>query len=142
MKKLSEKIKKIYYYIIAIPDKLYPFASIIEGKVVRGESSYLDAVKKAFELNGEGKFGMGLMFYRQTFHLIGAVLFVIFSTLISSNFFDNELMPFFLFGFVMVALAFQEFYFHPKKYNQVFKKGFIDWVVWIVPMAIYLIYFA
>jgi uncharacterized membrane protein len=101
----------------------------------------LNAVKKAFDLNGDGKFGLGLMFYRETFHFIGAVLFVVFSTLISTRLFNSELMPIYLLGSAMVALAFQEFYFHPKKYNQVIKKGFIDWVVWVVPMAIYLIYF-
>lgn len=141
MKKITKKIKKIYYYTISIPDKLYPFASEIEGKFVRGEKSYLNTVKKAFELNGKGKFGFGLMFYRETFHLVGAVLFVIFSTLILESLFKSELTPFFFLGSVMMALAFQEFYFHPKKYNQVIKKGFIDWVVWVVPMAIYLIYF-
>lgn len=124
-----------------MPDSLYPFATKIEGKLVRGRKSYLEAVKKSFKLYGEGKFGFRLTFYREFFHFIGAILFIVFSTLISKSLYGLELLPFFFMGSAILALAFQEFYFHPKKYNQVFKKGFIDWVVWIVPMLVYLIYF-
>jgi uncharacterized membrane protein len=82
------------------------------------------------------------MFYREIFHLLGAVLFVIFSILISSRLFHSELLPVFLIGFIALALAFQEFYFHPKKYKQTIGKGIIDWMVWIFPMVIYFLYFA
>jgi hypothetical protein len=138
---MLKRFKKFYLYFITLPDRLYPFSALINGKFVRGQKAYLKVLANSFKINHEGHFGYGLMFYRSAFHFIGALLFIISATLISRDFFHNDTSLYFLLTAAIFALTYQEFYLHPKKYKQITKKGIIDWMTWVVPMVMYLVLF-
>jgi hypothetical protein len=130
-----------YRYLITIPDRLYPFKREIEGKWVRGQRSYEAAVNDALEKYGLGKLGYKLTLYRETFHFVGSLLFIVFATLIAKNLFGSDAALYVLLLLAMMALAYQEFYLHPRTYGQLARKGVTDWLVWAVPMIIYLTLF-
>ena len=126
---------------MTLPDRLYPFRNEIEGKWVRGQRSYEQAVKQALEKYGLGRLGYKLMLYRETFHFLGSILFIVSATIISKNLFGSDAALYVLLLAAIVALAFQEFYVHPKSYGQKARKGIADWLVWVAPMVIYLLLF-
>lgn len=128
---------KIYSYLLTIPDRLYPFKSEIEGQWVRGQRSYEAAVKNALEQYGLGRLGYKLMLYRETFHFVGSLLFMVFATLVARDLFGSDAALYVLLVLAVLALSFQEFYVHPKSFGQHAKKGVMDWLVWVGPMAIY-----
>lgn len=133
-------LKKAYLYIESLPDRLYPFACEIEGRIVRGRQSYLRAVDRALEKYGPNRLGYKLMVYRGAFHFIGSVFFIVFATLVSRELFGSEIALYVLLGVAIAGLFFQEFYSHPKRYQQARHKGVTDWLTWVIPMMIY-IYF-
>ena len=135
---MRQFFRKAYEFTETLPDRLYPFASEIEGHWVRGRSSYLHALNKAFETYGPHRLGYKLIVYRATFHFLGAVLFIIFATLISQKLFGSETALYVLLGAAIVALYFQEFHSHPKRYGQSRQKGMVDWLTWVIPMVIYI----
>ncbi|MEX0930988.1 MAG: hypothetical protein WDZ68_01705 [Candidatus Paceibacterota bacterium] len=133
--------KSIYDYIETLPDRLYPFASEIEGRWVRGRESYTLAVKHALTKYGVGRLGYKLVVYRQTFHFIGSILFLIIATVISNVLFGSESALIILLCVAVALISFQEFYLHPKRYGQLRHKGVADWFVWMTPIALYAIFF-
>ncbi|OGG41752.1 hypothetical protein A2837_00860 [Candidatus Kaiserbacteria bacterium RIFCSPHIGHO2_01_FULL_46_22] len=135
---MQEFFRKIYDFFETLPDRLYPFASEIEGRWVRGRRSYLHALNHAVLTYGPHRFGYKLTVYRATFHFLGAVLFIIFAALISQKLLGSEAALYVLLGAAIVALFLQEFHFHPKRYGQSRQKGVIDWLTWVIPMVVYI----
>lgn len=131
-------LKKIYEFTETIPDRLYPFACEIEGRWVRGRRSYLHALNHAFETYGPHRLGYKLTVYRAGFHFLGAILFIIFSALISKELLGSEIALYVLLGAAIIALYFQEFHSHPKRYGQSRQKGIVDWLTWVIPMLVYI----
>ncbi len=129
--------KKFYFYLITIPDRFYPFKSEIEGQWVRGQRSYEAAVKNALTQYGLGRLGYKLMLYRETFHFVGSLLFMVFATLVARDLFGSDAALYVLLVLAVLALSFQEFYVHPRTFGQHARKGVTDWLVWVGPMAIY-----
>lgn len=129
--------KKIYVFIQSLPDRFYPFASEIEGKMIRGRKSYAKAVANAFELYGSNWMGYRLAIYRGFFHVIGSVIFMVLATLIARDLFGSETALYVLLGAAVCALIFQEFYYHPKHFLQPRKKSVVDTLSWIIPMLVY-----
>lgn len=122
---------------MTLPDRLYPFSCEIEGTLVRGRRSYEQAVERALETYGLNRLGYKLTLYREFFHFLGSVIFIIVATLLSKIFFGSDTALYVLLGAAVTALFFQEFYLHPKLYGQHFKKGATDLFVWLAPMASY-----
>lgn len=108
---------KFYDFMETLPESLYPFANEIEGRWVRGRRSYVNALNHAFLLYGPQRLGYKLTFYRASFHFLGAVLFIVFATLLSQKFFGSDTALYVLMATAIVALFVQEFHFHPKKYG-------------------------
>lgn len=138
---MKEAIRKSYTFIVTLPDRLYPFKNEIEGKWVRGQRSYEQAVNRALEQYGLGRLGYKLMLYRETFHFLGSILFIVSATFISKQLFGSDIALYVLLAAAVIALAFQEFYVHPKNYGQHTRKGVADWLVWVAPMVVYLVFF-
>jgi len=141
MRSIVSFFKTLYANIVALPDHLYPFACEIEGRIVRGRRSYEQAVKSAFKINGEGRFGYKLLLYRESFHFIGALLFIISAGLISKTLFGSDVALYVLLGAAILTLSFQEFYVHPRRYGQRSQKGIADWFTWVFPMVGYILLF-
>lgn len=134
-------LKSAYASVVSIPDRLYPFACEIEGRLVRGRRSYEQAVAHAFKEYGPGRFGYKLLMYREVFHFIGALLFITSAALISRVFFGSDTALYVLLVAAIASLTFQEFYVHPRRYGQRTQKGVTDWFTWVVPMMLYLLLF-
>lgn len=134
--------KKIYFYIESLPDHVYPFASEVEGRLVRGQQSYKKAVMQALDMYGPDRLGYKLTVYRGIFHFTGSVIFILCAAVISRNLFGSEVALYVLVGAATLALFFQEFYSHPKRFKQSRKKGVADWLTWVIPMMLYISFFS
>ena len=132
--------KKLYLYLESIPDRLYPFTSEIEGRFVRGRESYKKAVETAVKKYGPNSLGYKLQFYRGAWHFLGSVLFIVIATLVSQKLFGSEIALYILLGTAIVALFIQEFFSHPARFQQRRLKNFTDWLTWVVPMVLYVIF--
>ncbi len=47
--------------------------------------------------------------------------------------------PIIVFALLGVWMTYQEFYLHPKKYDQKLQGGLLDWSVWMIPFIIYIL---
>lgn len=128
----------VYAYFLTMPDRLYPFASVVGGKRVRGMRSYNAALKRAVRRYGFGREGYRLALYREAFHFMGSLIFIVAATLIAKNFFGSDVALYVLLALAVLALSYQEFYLHPRRLGQHPGKSIADWVVWVAPMALYL----
>ena len=138
---MLQYLKKSYLYLVSLPDRWYPFGSEIEGKWVRGQQSYAQAVERAFAKYGPGRLGYKLTIYRETCHFVGSIIFIFCATVLSKDLFGSETALYVLLGAAILALSFQEFYVHPKHWHQKARKGLFDWFSWTVPVAIYFVRF-
>jgi len=136
-----ERISHAYHFVVTLPDHLYPFKSEVEGQWVRGVRSYDLALAKAFRKYGPGHYGFRLSFYRQVFHFFGSLLVLYVSALIALHFFDSTTAFSFLLGAATLFITYQEFFLQRREYRQLWRKGLADWLVWVLPMGVYLFFF-
>lgn len=129
----------IYNFCVTIPDRLYPFAEEIEGERVRFKRAYDSALARLQEERGFGAYGVKLIAYRGFFHVLGALLFILFATLVSRDLFGSDVALYVLFTLAALALLVQEFYVQPKTYGQMRLHGIFDMLSWVVPFAIYIL---
>lgn len=141
MTRLKRTILAWYLFVKILPDRLYPFRSEVEGRLVRGRASYELAVNRAWERYGPHHLGFKLTMYREIFHLVGAIVFIVIMTVLSHQFLNSTMALYVLMGSAILALFAQEFYYHPKYYAQPLIKGVSDWLVWVIPMMMYLFLF-
>jgi hypothetical protein len=134
-------LASFYRFFIVLPDRLYPFKNEIQGDFVRGRRSYEAALKRAIRRYGAGRMGYKLAMYREFFHFLGSIIFIAGATLLSDRFFGNEVALYALFVAAVAALSYQEFYLHPRRFNQHIGKGIVDWLAWVIPMVVYLALF-
>jgi hypothetical protein len=135
--KKKEKHSGVYHWLVTIPDKLYPFRTEVEGRWVRGIRAYNATLARYQRKYGIGHYGYKLVAYRTFFHLIGAILFLIIAAYLSQELFGSAKA---IYAFLIAAVAlisFQEFYLHRRMYNQLWRKGFADWLSWCAPMGVY-----
>lgn len=135
---MAKVLGRTYDFFITFPDRFYPFANVVNGRRLRGIRSYQQAAARALRKNGPGKIGFKLVVYRQTFHFAGSILFIAVSTLLARELFGSEAALYVLFYAAIAALTYQEFYVHPRRYQQRLGKGLLDWSFWVVPMLLYL----
>jgi hypothetical protein len=127
-----------YGFVVRVPDYLYPFSEIIEGKRVRWKRAYDQALSRMNEIHGRGRSGPRIMLYRSVFHILGSLLFILFATLVSLDLFGNEIALYALFGMAAFALAYQEFFLQPRTLGQTRLHGMVDLLCWLVPFGVYL----
>jgi hypothetical protein len=121
-----------------MPDRLYPFATVIKGHLVRGKLSYESALTHAFDTYGPGRYGYKLMMYREIFHFVGAIIFITAAGFVSQVVFGSNVILYVLFCAAVLGLTFQEFYLQPLHNAQRTQKGVTDWVIWVAPMTAYM----
>lgn len=137
MKPVRAYLKNAYFYVVTLPERLYPFKANIGGEWVRGRRAYEKALRAALRRHGIGKIGYKLLLYREVFHFVGSIVFIISATLISNELFGSDKALYVLMGAAVLALGFQEFYVHPRTYGQRPQKGVLDWLSWVIPMVVY-----
>ncbi|MES2994622.1 MAG: hypothetical protein V4681_01110 [Patescibacteria group bacterium] len=128
----------VYPFLITLPDRFYPFRNEIKGEWVRGKRSYDLALARARRRLGPGHFGYQVLAYRQACHLLGAVVLIIFATLVAKDLFGSDMALYLLLALAVLFISFQEFYLHPKYYGQLWRKSVADWAVWVAPIALFL----
>lgn len=138
MKFIFVRIRRIYGYCVTIPDRLYPFSEEVNGKKVRWRSAYDQALARVQDENGYGTYGARLIAYRGVFHVVGAVLFIFFSVLVSRDLVGSDGSLYLLFAFVAAGILYGEFFVQPRMLGQKPFHAFIDWFSWIIPMVIYM----
>jgi len=128
-----------YNFCVRIPDNLYPFSEVIEGKKVRWKAAYDQALARMNEAQGGfGHYGARLIAYRSFFHILGSLLFILFATLVSEDLFGSQIALYALFGMAAFALLYQEFFLQPRTFGQLRIHSIVDVLSWIVPFGIYL----
>jgi hypothetical protein len=132
----SHNWRIFHQFFESIPDRLYPFASFVEGQWVRGRRSYQHAVQAAFMKYGPNRYGFTLLLYRSLFHMVGGIMFVMLSTIMAEAWFGTAIALYVCVATGAAALFVQEFYLHPKRYGQVTLKSYADWLTWVIPMVL------
>lgn len=136
---MRKRYTGLYHALVILPDRLFPFKTKVRGQWVRGIRSYDARLARYQRFYGIGHYGYRLGAYRQFFHFIGSILFLITAAYISKKFFgSNEALPAFLVA-ALFLISFQEFYLHRRMYQQLWKKGILDWLVWCMPLGLYFI---
>lgn len=135
---MKQRLKNFYTFIQTIPDRVYPFATEMEGRFVRGRESYKRALEESFSKYGPNHFGFKLTFYRGTFHLLGSIVFIVMATFISQRLFGSEMALYALMLMMIVGIFIQEFYWQPRQLGQLRYKGIVDTLTWVAPMVLYL----
>jgi hypothetical protein len=138
---MRSSFQNTYGYIVTLPDRFYPFRNEIGGRWVRGRRSYEQAVARSLKRYGRGRIGFKLVLYRQVFHFIGSVIFLALAAALSKDIFGTDTALYVLLVAAILALTYQEFYVHPRKYGQHTPKGLADWFTWVMPMLLYVFLF-
>jgi hypothetical protein len=75
------------------------------------------------------------VFWREICHIVGSFILVI----ISHALFLVFTLPIPMYVFIALSLwiFYQEFFLHPKKYNQPMWKGVLDFASWTIPFILY-----
>ena len=128
----------LYNFCVAIPDRVYPFAEEIEGQKVRWHRAYQQALSRIQSERGYGYYGARLIAYRSVCHVLGAILFIVFATLVSRDLFGNEMALYILLVLASLALIVQEFYLQPRTFGQMKLHSTVDVLSWIVPFGLYI----
>ncbi len=128
-----------YSFVVTIPDRIYPFASYIDGEKVRWRRSYEYTLAQIQERFGVGRYGMRLGAYREICHIAGSAFFILSATFISKTVFGDETALPALFIFAMIVITWQEFVLQPRTNNQHLVKGIADWMSWAVPIGAYVL---
>ena len=133
----KRKRTSLYHALVVLPDHVYPFKTEVEGQWVRGVRSYNATLARYQQTYGPGHYGFKLDAYRQIFHLTGSILFLISAAYLSETLFGSTIA---LYAFLIAAvsfISFQEFYLQRRTYQQLWRKGILDWLTWCVPIGVY-----
>jgi hypothetical protein len=129
-----------YHFFIVLPDRLFPFSATINGRRVRGRLAYEFRVSKIERKYGPGHLGVLINLYRSFFHIVASVAVIILFALLARKFFGDERALYVLLSFMTVLVTYQEFYYHRREYGQLWRKGVLDWLSWMVPIGVYLFF--
>jgi hypothetical protein len=130
-----------YHFIVTFPDRMYPFATQIDGMRVRGYRAYDHRLSLIQKRLGKGRYGLRLSAYRELFHIIGAGLLILTATVISHALWGSDVALPVLFILAMLVITYQEFVLQPRTYEQHTSKGLVDWISWAAPLGLYFFYF-
>lgn len=134
---MHKKRSGLYHALVVLPDRLFPFKTEVEGQWVRGIRSYNARLAHYQMVYGAGKYGFKLNAYRQLFHFLGSIAFLLIAAYISQLYFGGTQAMVTLLSAAVGLVSFQEFYLHRRMYQQLWRKGIIDWLSWCVPIGIY-----
>ncbi len=131
---------RVNHFFVILPNYLYPFSAMVGGKKVRGWRAYEYTVSVHERRYGKGHWGVFINLYRSFFHIIGSLIVITLFALIVRELFGTERALYAVLGAMTVAFAYQEFYYHRRVYGQIWKKGVVDWLSWVVPASIYVFF--
>ncbi len=128
-----------YHFVVTFPERVYPFATVIEGQKVRWRRSYDERLTEIQKQLGVGRYGLKLGAYREIMHILGAGVLIVLATTISQYFWGSDAAIPIMFVVAMLVITYQEFVLQPRTYKQHLSKGIVDWFSWNLPLAIYIL---
>jgi len=134
----SAKRQGLYHALVVLPDRLYPFKTEVAGQWVRGLRSYNATLEHYQHMYGVGRYGFKLEAYRQIFHFGSSILIIVAATFLLQYYLGSTAALYIFLVAGILFISFQEFYLHRRMYQQLWKKGVLDWVAWCLPASIYL----
>lgn len=134
---MKKKRIGLYHSLMILPDRLYPFKTEIEGNWVRGIRSYTATLERYQRQYGVGHYSFKLEVYRELFHLTGSILFLVSAAYLSQLLFGSTDALLIFLIIAVIFISFQEFYLHRRMYQQLWKKGIVDWLAWCLPIGVY-----
>lgn len=134
---IKKKLLGAYDFMVTFPDRIYPFSVEIEGQRVRFRRAYNAVLARIQEERGYGTYGAWLITYRSLCHVVGAILFIGFSTLISKQLFGSDVALYVLLIMASFALAAQEFLLQPRTHGQMKLHSVVDLMSWVIPFGVY-----
>lgn len=134
---MRKKVLSFYNFLLTIPDRIYPFAVEVEGQRVRFRRAYDALLARIQAERGYGTYGAWLITYRGLCHVVGAILFIAFSTLVSKQLFGSDVALYVMLVLASIALVAQEFWLQPRTHGQMKLHSVVDLMSWIVPFGIY-----
>lgn len=134
---MHKKRSGLYHALIVLPDRLFPFKTEVGGQWVRGIRSYNARLAAYQRRYGAGRYGFKLNAYRQLFHLLGAIAFLTVAGFLSETLFTGQDSMYVFLSTAIALISFQEFYLHRRMYQQLWRKGILDWLTWCVPFGLY-----
>ena len=133
------RVVSFYDFLVSIPNRIYPFAEDIEGQKVRFRRAYNQALARIQEQRGYGSYGAWLITYRGVCHVVGAILFIGFATLVSKELFGSDIALYVLLLLASFALIAQEFLLQPRTFGQMRLHSMVDVMSWVVPFGVYVV---
>jgi hypothetical protein len=132
-----KKRSGLYHSLIVLPDTVFPFKTEVGGQWVRGIRSYNARLARYQRQYGPGRYGFKLNAYRQFFHFVGSILFLVIAAYLSQLYFGGTQAMVTFLSAAVGLISFQEFYLHRRMYQQLWRKGIVDWLSWCIPFGIY-----
>ena len=126
-----------YSFWLTLPNRFFPFSCKINGRRVRGKRAYEHILKRIQKKRGPGSYSYTLILYRQVFHVLGAILFILLAAYLSKTYLGGDAALYALLGAMVFLITVQEFYFHPRYFHQHVPKSVSDWLAWVVPVGMY-----
>lgn len=77
------------------------------------------------------------IFWREVCHFIGTCLLIVLSQVLFI--YVSAYVPIIVFILLGGWMTYQEFWLHPRKYDQKLWNGLLDWSVWIIPFIMYIL---
>lgn len=130
-------------FIERIPDYLYLFPEHADGGTLFFKAAYdakLASCQALFGIEGAQIYCIKLLLWRELFHFIGGVAAVILVYAIKRWLGVRRAI---IFSVLFAAyILFQEFFLHPRAFDQIFFKSVFDSAVWLGPAIVYWALFA
>lgn len=134
----ERNITPIYNWLIRLPGYFYPFTAIINGKRKRGMASYLHALRYVKETETKIIYPAKVLVHRELSHLLGALVAIPTASFLGVVF-NTPLVTYSFLFLLILFITVQEFYIHPKHYQQIWWKSCIDWSMWVGPIVVFLL---
>ena len=122
-----------------IAQRTYPFTETNES----GEKLYLDRAYSYRYGKCEAELGSmpnmkcwRIFLWSEILHLWAGIMFWALALLI--DYYVGTPWSYILPAVLLAWFAFQEFYLDRVKYDQSWLQGIIDWVIWVIPMALFI----
>jgi hypothetical protein len=136
---MNKHVVNFYNSLVVLPDRVYPFRTEIEGQWVRGIRSYNATLNYMQRIYGHGHYGYKLSIYRQFFHAVSSILIMIVATILLQYYVGSTVALYVFLAVGVLFISYQEFFLQRRTYQQLWRKGILDWLSWCVPAGLYMI---
>lgn len=128
----------MFSFLEHIPEELYVFSAVSHGETVYFKDAYdaeLARCVTEWGVGGAQLFCTKLLLWRELFHFGGGIVVAL--MVHALRVWVGTTVAVALTSLLFLYILIQEFYIHPTTYAQIPSKGFLDVVVWSLPLLLY-----